>query len=184
MYGYSGLSNAVNTYAILIAIVVILSIAAGWQVLKKAGEKPWKILIPIYGGYCLYKVANCEGVFWGMLCVSLFFNIFSSLSARAIQSSSVILIMSGIQSIILLGLQIHYVRELADSFGKNGGFAAGLFFLFPIFLMILGFGSAQYGSSSGGLESVTASAGTWKCTVCGCENPQSRGICQSCGSPK
>jgi len=41
--------------------------------------------------------------------------------------------------------------DLAKSFGKGGGYAVGLIFLFWIFAMILGFGSAQYrGPSVGG----------------------------------
>jgi hypothetical protein len=34
--------------------------------------------------------------------------------------------------------------DLAKSFAKGTGFAIGLIFLFPIFMMILGFGDARY----------------------------------------
>ena len=34
--------------------------------------------------------------------------------------------------------------DLAKAFGKGGGFAVGLILLGPIFMLILGFGSAQY----------------------------------------
>ena len=34
--------------------------------------------------------------------------------------------------------------KLAHTFGKGGGFAAGLILLPPIFALILGFGSAEY----------------------------------------
>ena len=44
----------------------------------------------------------------------------------------------------MLGLQIYLAINLSKSFGMGNGFAAGLFFLQPIFMCILGFGKAEY----------------------------------------
>lgn len=175
-----------------LGILAILSLAGGWMMLKKAGEKPWKILIPIYGAYCLYRIATAEGVFWGSLAVTTV----SSIITRVVTSNIInntfyldqpdttpLTIIYVITAAILLLLQIFFVSKLADAFGKGKGFAVGLFFLFPIFAMILGFGSAVYGGRSG-LDKVAASTGTWKCQRCGTENPQSRGTCQTCGEQK
>lgn len=191
IYGF----RVTNTFWMGAGIVLVLTLIAGGLMLKKAGESPWKILIPIYGGYCLYKISNSEGIFWGTLIVSVVSGIISSVVSSGITnnigyygrvSSSDLLplrIIAAITALIILIMQFSYSRQLADAFGKGTGFAIGLFFLFPIFAMILGFGSAVYGGR-GGLEKIASSVGTWKCGSCGCENPVSRGSCQNCGAQK
>lgn len=195
MYYNNVVRWAAANSTLLLALAILILIAGG-LILRKAGDKPWKIIIPIYGVYCLYKAANSEGIFWGTLGVSIASGVISSLVAGGITSrytyssyidSSALMpiyIISIITGIIMLILQITYVRRLAGVFGKGGWFAAGLFFLFPIFAMILGFGSAQYVGAYSGLNSVASSTGSWKCSVCGCDNPTARGTCQSCGAPK
>lgn len=46
--------------------------------------------------------------------------------------------------ILSLIVQFYLCRKLAFSFGKSSGFAVGLFFLYPIFSMILAFGSSRF----------------------------------------
>ena len=181
-----------NTILWSVGIIVVLSLIAGGKLLKKAGESPWKILIPIYGGYCLYKIANSEGIFWGTFAVSIVSNIISRIVASSIVSNRYFItesdllpltIISIVTGLIILIMQFVYVRRLADSFGKGIGFAIGLFLLFPIFAMILAFGSAAYGSR-GGLDSYAPAVGVWKCDQCGYENPVSKAFCQNCGAQK
>lgn len=175
-----------------IGIVLILSLIAGGKLLKKAGESPWKILIPIYGGYCLYKISNSEGIFWGTIVVTVISNIISRVVASGIANNNFYItesdllplrIISIVTALIILVLQFVYTRQLADSFGKGAGFAFGLFLLFPIFAMILAFGDAEYGGQ-GGLDKYASSVGSWKCSQCGNENPTSRAFCQNCGAQK
>ena len=52
----------------------------------------------------------------------------------------VLLLIPIVNIVILIILYI----QLAKVFGKGTGFALGLVFLAPIFIMILGFGDAQY----------------------------------------
>ena len=177
-----------------VAVIAVLALIAGGKILKKAGESPWKILIPIYGGYCLYKISNSEGIFWGSIVVSVLSGIISRIVASSIVnrhyygyvSESDLLplrIITIITGLIIIIMQFVYSRQLADSFGKGTGFAIGLFLLFPIFAMILGFGSAVYGGR-GGLDKYASSVGTWICSQCSSENPVSRGSCQNCGAQK
>ena len=171
-----------------IGFAVVMLVACG-RLLKKAGHNPWKILIPIYGGYLLYKIADAEGVFWGTFALSFVAGIISGIVTAmggnsysgARTAATVVLVLNIIVGIIALILQYVYAKKMADSFGKSGGFAAGLFFLAPIFIMILAFGSAQYVGYKG-LEAVPAAVGTWKCPGCGTENPVSQGICSQCGA--
>lgn len=180
-----------NTTLWGIGIVAILALIAGGMMLKKAGECPWKILIPIYGGYCLYKIASAEGIFWGTFVVSIISGIITRIVASNISRNTLffeepdlqpVRIIAIIAGVIILIMQFVFARQLADAFGKGIGFAIGLFLLFPIFAMILGFGSAVYGGR-GGLDRYASSVGTWKCH-CGCENPVSRASCANCGAQK
>ena len=135
-------------------ILAILLIAAGWKILNKAGDKGWKILIPIYGSYCLYKVADSEGIFLGTIAVSVATSVITSIITSSQRNTYAysfsrpnqtgVMIVTVIGAIIMLILQIKYVSRMAKAFGKSTGFAVGLFFLNAIFMMILGFGSAQH----------------------------------------
>ena len=125
-----------------VAVIAVLALIAGGKILKKAGESPWKILIPIYGSYCLYKVARSESIFWGTILLSVTTSLLSRLILSAQRTvGTIFLIAVGIISLILAW---KYASNMADAFGKGKGFALGLFLLSPIFMLILGFGSAEY----------------------------------------
>jgi len=86
------------------------------KVFQKAGREWWEVIIPIYNTYVMFKVAGRPG--WWLL-----------------------LLFVPLVNIVVL---IMVMFDLAKAFGHGAGFALGLIFLTPIFLMILGFGSSQY----------------------------------------
>ncbi len=96
--------------------VIVLTIVAMAKVYSKAGKPGIAAIVPIWNIVVLCEITGKSPV-WIILLMIPFVNI--------------------ICSIILL-------NELSKSFGKDAGFTVGLIFLSPIFLMILGFGSAQY----------------------------------------
>ena len=98
---------------------LVLILASFWRVFAKAGRPGWASLIPIYNGYVLLKIAGKPG-WWLLLMFIPLVNIIVSILA---------------------------VVGLANSFGKGGGFAAGLIFLPFIFYPILAFSDAQYQGS-------------------------------------
>jgi hypothetical protein len=100
---------------IYLAIVVLL-IAAAWQIFTKAGEAGWKCLIPIYNTLVLLKIVGRD--WWWILLLLI--------------------------PILNIVIWLIIALDLAKSFGKGGGFGVGLFFLSFIFGPILGFGSATY----------------------------------------
>jgi hypothetical protein len=105
-----------------IVFYVVYSLAF-YGIFKKAGQEAWAAFVPIYNIYVLMKVVGRPG--WWLL---LYF--------------------IPIVNIVIL---IIVMIDLAKSFGKGGGYAVGLIFLFWIFGMILGFGSASYmGPAAGG----------------------------------
>ncbi|MDP3069227.1 MAG: DUF5684 domain-containing protein [Opitutaceae bacterium] len=91
-------------------------IAGGWQVFAKAGQPGWAILVPFYNIYVLTQIVG-RPWWWLLLCLVPFVSI-----------------------VIAIILCI----DLAKAFGRGAGFGVGLFFLSPIFMCILGFGSDTY----------------------------------------
>ena len=102
----------------VICLAIILAIFAGcWKMLVKAGQPGWGILIPIFNLYVLVKIAGRPG--WWLI---------------------LIMLVPIVNFIVLIIISV----DIAKNFGKDIGFALGLFFLPFIFYPILGFGDAQY----------------------------------------
>ena len=100
---------------IWLALMVVM-IAAMWRLYTKAGEPGWAAIIPIYNVIVLLKIIG-RPAWWVVL---LFI------------------------PLVNFVITIMMYDGLAKSFGKGIGFTIGLIFLGPIFLLILGFGSARY----------------------------------------
>lgn len=97
-------------------LIAVVVIAGMWKVFAKAGQPGWAAIIPIYNTYVLLKIAGKP--WWWLL----------------------LLFIPLVNFVILILAMI----SLAQAFGKGMGFALGLILLSPIFIPILGFGSAQY----------------------------------------
>jgi chromate transport protein ChrA len=94
----------------------VLMLAAVWKIFNKAGQGGWKALVPIYGTVVFLRIVERPGWWFLLLCIPVV-NLFISLALCI---------------------------DLARVFGKSSGYAAGLAFLTPIFLLMLAFGDAQY----------------------------------------
>lgn len=117
LFAEEAASSGNNTITIGATLVIaVMTLAAGWRILNKAGLPGWGVLIPFYNAYLLLKASGKPG-WWLVL-----------LFVPVINVVVLILVMSG----------------LSRSFGKGLGFTIGLLLLHPLFLMILGFGSAQH----------------------------------------
>lgn len=119
--------------SIVTLAVAILMIVAQWRIFTKAGEKGWKCLIPIYNMVVLFKIIGLSP--WLLLIYLLAW-------------------IPVVGSIAVVILSIISMVKLGQAFGKSAGFIVGLIFLGPIFLLILGFGKAEYV----GQNNTTASA--------------------------
>lgn len=97
--------------------VVILMIVAQWKVFTKAGEAGWKVLIPFYNAYTLFRIAGRNGWWFLGLFVPLV-NLFVT---------------------IMLSI------DLAKHFGKSTVFGIVALWLFSIVgYFMLGYGDAEY----------------------------------------
>jgi hypothetical protein len=105
---------------IYLAIIVVF-LAAQWILYQKAGQPGWAVLIPIYNVIVLLRIVGRP--WWWLL----------------------LMLIPLVNFVVLIMIML----DLAKSFGKGSGFAIGLIFLAPIFILILSFGSARYVGPAG-----------------------------------
>ena len=91
----------------------------------------------------LFKRVWRTGYFWMMVLGALVVGVATALGTAGTAVSAMTALASVAQLLVLI-LNIMFNVKLARSFGKGVGFAIGLIFLNPIFMLILGFGSAKY----------------------------------------
>jgi hypothetical protein len=122
-----GLAVTLGVSAIFIWIISmfigILTIVALWMLFDKAKENGWAAIIPFYNSYVLFKITWGNGWYFLLMLIPI------------------------------ANIVIHIITmvKLANVYGKGGGWACGLIFLYPIFLCIMAFdNSIQYVGEYGG----------------------------------
>lgn len=117
VYVGTGVSVAYMIVMFMIwAVVVVLVVGGMWKVFTKAGEPGWFAIVPILNTYTMIKIARRPG--WWLLLMFI--------------------------PCINFVVAIIIMMDLAKAFGKDSAFGLGLAFLSPIFIPILGWGSASY----------------------------------------
>ncbi|MFP6703390.1 MAG: DUF5684 domain-containing protein [Planctomycetaceae bacterium] len=101
---------------VYIALVVAI-VVAQWKIFTKAGQPGWACIVPIYNIVVMLQI--CGRPTWWI---------------------AGFLLCPPVAVVFAIMLSI----DLAKSFGKETGFAIGLILLPPIFMLMLGFGSAEY----------------------------------------
>ncbi|HZY83929.1 MAG TPA: DUF5684 domain-containing protein [Gemmataceae bacterium] len=87
-----------------------------WKIFEKAGEPGWAALVPVYNLMVLGRISG-KGEMYGLLSL---------------------IPMVGIIFNILMWV------EICNRFGVGGGYVIGILLLSPVFIPMLGFGSARY----------------------------------------
>lgn len=105
-----------GVYLLVILAIAVLTLIAYCKIFAKAGEPWWGGIVPFYNMYLLFKIAWGNG--W--------------------------LFLLTIVPIVGVVVQLVAFWKLCVAFGHGVGFFLGLFFLTPIFLMILAFDSSEY----------------------------------------
>ena len=114
---YAAAASGVSAvYSIISLAVTVLTLVAMWKIFVKAGKAGWKCLIPFYNTYCLYDIAWGNGWLFLLMFVPC----------------------------VNIVVWIMMIFKLSKAFGQGTGFGFGLLFLNTIFILILGFGSAEY----------------------------------------
>ncbi len=106
---------------IIYIALIVLFVAAMWIVYRKANQPGWAVIIPIYNYIVMFRIIGRP--WWWLLLMLI--------------------------PLVNFVIAIMVMLDLAKSFGKGTGFAIGLIFLAPIFILILAFGSARYVGPAG-----------------------------------
>ena len=157
----SSLAIGSTVIIVLTAVWYVLTVMGDWKIFEKAGEKPWKSIIPYLNTYTEYTLA-WKGVYGvAVIICSLITSYYGRVAntyrvymAETAQESTVVAVPAApskaltivalIAAIALLVMNILKAKNLAAAFGKSTLFAVGLFFFEPIFRVILGFGKDKY----------------------------------------
>lgn len=133
-------------YFIMFLPVIVLETVAMWKIFSKAGERGWKVLVPVYNTYVLFKIAWKRSVFFLLIAISalaaalcMAIGLFENADTQAVLAvAGVVLALAAF--FVNIGLQLN----LSRSFGHGVGFALGLIFVNTVFVLILGLGKARY----------------------------------------
>lgn len=113
----------ISAFALVIAVIALVTLVGMWKVFAKAGEPGWAALIPVYNLIVLLRVAGLPW-YW----------VFTPLV--------VIIPFLGLIAYFAWVVWVHH--RISTRFGQGVGFTIGLTLLSPIFWLILGFGSSRY----------------------------------------
>lgn len=141
------------TIMIILLVWGILGLIAGWKIFEKAGERGWKVLIPIYDVYIFFKIVGMKAWFWVSFLITLVASIAmaamgfdpSKIDANSFSGNTLVPALIYVaEMVFMLIVSIVYCVRLAKVFGHGIGYTLGLI-LFPgIFMMIIAFGKSKY----------------------------------------
>ena len=141
-------SLGVEFYVYLIQLAFfIIYLVSYWMLFKKANVPEWKSIIPFYNVYKMYDIVWETKYFWLSIGLTFVHAIFSYLIQNVFTTGILMIIFTVIRLIVLFFscmVEYFFCRNLARSYGKGNGFTFGLFFLYPIFILILGLGSSRF----------------------------------------
>jgi len=103
------------------SILAIIMLIAEWRFYEKADKPGWAAIIPIYNLIVLLEIIGKP--WWWLL----------------------MFLIPGVNFIFVIWM----LNLLSKSYGYGVGFTLGLIFLNPIFILILGFGKAEYKGPAG-----------------------------------
>ena len=136
---FTVLLAVLGAFMIVIAIAgvlgFIINVVGRWKLFSKAGEEGWKAIIPFYGTYTMYKLTWINWLFVVTYIIPFVLGAFDSDQMG----------MAGmLVSIAIFAFNVASNYMVSISYGKGIGYTIGLTFLYPIFLLMLAFGKAQY----------------------------------------
>ena len=164
-------------------LLIVLIAAACWSVFSKAGEKGWKILIPVYNRYVGYKISWSGTAYWVRLLLVIAAGVLFVLAAghsvpqllSAAENAGIALpadvrevllklrdtavlpsryiVLSCILASAAALISLIRAFKLSRAFGHGFWFFLGLLILPYLFILILGFG--KYERYAGPYKTVT-----------------------------
>lgn len=138
--------EVINIISVVSAIlsfgIILMIVIAEWHLLKKAGEKGWKALIPFYNLFVTHPLIGMSHI-WFITDIILWSTdllLTYIVDTPELFSYSVTLVALGFTIISA----VIYISKLGIAFGKTNGFMVGIFFLPFIYLPIMAFDRSVY----------------------------------------
>lgn len=130
---------------ILIAAVIVLDvlfIIAEWRIFKKAGEKGWKSLIPVYKVFLSHHIAGMSHI-WFILEVICW--IIEAVLEFVNGVPSWLGLVFGIFTVAFTVVsEVVHILLLCNRFGKKPAFKVGMILIPSLFFLIIAFGRSEY----------------------------------------
>ncbi len=122
------------------AVWYILQVIAYWKIFEKAGKPGWHSIIPVLNTYDQFDISwnGAIGI------ISLIGLGLASFLGQQAEQNQAMAIAGGVIGFVCFVIAVIEDYKLAKCFGKGIGTFIGLLFLSPIFMLILGFGDAEY----------------------------------------
>ncbi len=137
--GVAVLGTLFLVFLLFVCFGQILSVIGRWKTAKKLGATGWSQVIPVYSEWTMSNAAGCESA----LCIALTILDALTLVQSFLQSNGAITYVMGTITFAFIVVRCVVLYQVAQRFGKGGGFTFGLAVLPWLFWMILGCGSAQ-----------------------------------------
>lgn len=131
-------SNTIHSIYLGTGFWFIVLAVAYWKVFTKAGVAGWKGIIPIINMYTRYKLVWEVKMFWIAILMAALAGLLPG------EKGFILPTLRAAASIAFLVINVKSLARLSRAFGHGKGFTAGLFFLEPIFALILGFGGSEF----------------------------------------
>lgn len=142
------LTAGIEFYIFLIQFAFfILQIVSFWMLFQKADVAGWKSIIPIYSNWKMFDIVWKTKYFWFTLGLSVVYAVLMYLVQNVITTGVFFIVLTVVRLIVLFFscmLEFFFYRHLARSYGKGDCFVFGLFFLYSIFILILGLGRSRF----------------------------------------
>ena len=123
--------GVIIAYVVFTLAICAFSIIVLWKIFTKAGKEGWKSLIPIYNIYTLCEIVGVSP--WWLLIVFV---------GEIVCIIPILGYLAYMAATIYFGILL--AKSTANAFGKDTGFAVGLYFLPLIFGAILAFNKDTY----------------------------------------
>ena len=131
----------------------LCSAVPGYFLFRRAGKKGWQSFVPVYDQYIYYSFVWKTEVFWAYLAVWAaffwYFLIYIFLLGRGQKGTDIIYLLLALSSVML---HASFCYKMSRYFGRGIGYTVGLFFLDPVFKILLALDTKRVSVTEDGTE--------------------------------
>lgn len=127
---------------VLLLLYYVALTVAQWHLFKKAGEKSWKALIPVYSLFVSHHIIGMSHI-WFILDI-IFWAAEIALEMFKVTPLWIEDVFFSVAIIFTIVSEIIHIMKLCYCYTKSERFGIGFFILPPLFSLILAFDKSEY----------------------------------------